>query len=246
MFKHANFDFEYISHKFFNKQFTGSTHRYTINSKSNIDEVLKNRKVIEEDLNVKSLKIVKQIHSNIVCTVENPMQDTNEIEADALVSNISNIALGVNTADCVPVLFADNINKVIGIAHAGWKGALKNILQNTVESMEKLGAKKTNIQALIGPCIHKESYEVGQDLYDEFVKADQANKKYFDDLNISNKYLFSLKDYVKDKLKALSLNNIYDKEHNTFAMPSLYSSYRRSSLGGEVYQGSLLSTIYMK
>ncbi|MDF2965945.1 MAG: yfiH [Rickettsiaceae bacterium] len=192
------------------------------------------------------MKIVKQIHSNIVCTIDDASFDSSEVEADALVTRLTNVALGVNTADCVPVLFADNVNKVIGIAHAGWKGALNNILQNTVKAMQAIGADISSLSALIGPCIHKESYEVGDDLYNKFLDQNQENKKYFEALYMPNKYLFDLRAYVRDKLAESSIEAVLDMHHNTFAMPSLYSSYRRSSLGSQSYQGSLLSTIILR
>jgi polyphenol oxidase len=246
MFRHPDFNFENISHKFFNKQFIKSTHLYIIKPEYNIEEILKNRKLVEEDLNAKSLKIVKQIHSNIVYNLEDGSVETDNIEADAIVTSLKNIAIAVNTADCVPVLFADPVSKVIGAAHAGWKGALSNILKNTIKAMIAKGAKLENIQALIGPCIHKESYEVSQDLYEHFLNENAANQKYFEALYMPNKYLFDLRSYVRDKLEQEKLQAVFDINQNTLAMPSFYSSYRRSSLGGEQYKGSLLSTIVIK
>jgi YfiH family protein len=243
MFQHQNFVFKRISHKFFNKQFLKSSHIYTFKPENNIEEVLRNHKHIIEELKVKSLKIVKQIHSNIVYTLSEENVKTHEIEADAIVTNKSNIALGILTADCVPILFADEKNSVIGIAHAGWKGAINNIIKNTIDAMVAIGANIHQIQALIGPCIHQESYEVGQEFYLNFISDNARNEAYFQVLSDRTKYLFDLKSFVRDNLSHVGVKTIYDIAHNTFAMPSLYTSYRRSTLTGEPYKGSLLSTI---
>ncbi len=199
-----------------------------------------------EDLGASSLKMVRQIHSNLVYTVDNIDADLNNIEADALVTDLPGVALAVIAADCVPILFVDSKNKVIGVAHAGWSGALSGVIENTVKAMQNLGSKTESVQALIGPCIHQESYEVSQEFYDRFIEENIKNKEYFLPLSLEGKYLFDLVAYVKNRLNRSRVGVIYDMDHNTFARPSLYSSNRRSTLCGQSYQGSLLSTIMIK
>ena len=114
------------------------------------------------------LKSAKQVHSNKVLTINNLGQKTNEIEADALVTNQPNIILGILTADCAPVLAFDPINNIIAAIHIGWKGAIKNILSNTIDTFIAMNANTQNIKLAIGPCIGPMSYEVKNDFYEKY------------------------------------------------------------------------------
>src|SRR6478672_8327903 len=119
-----------------------------------------------------------QIHSPVV-VAETPWPASERPRADALVTRVPGLAIGVSTADCGPVLLADAEARVIGAAHAGWKGALSGVLENTVAAMERLGARRDRIVAVLGPSIGPESYEVGPEFVERFSAADSTNTRYF-------------------------------------------------------------------
>lgn len=177
----------------------------------------KDEKVIDEGLTT-----LKQIHSNKVVIVDKAGKDI--AEADAMVTKVKGIGLGIKTADCVPVLFADEENGVIGAAHAGYKGAFGGVLENTILKMIELGAFKENIKAMIGPCIHQKSYEVDAEFYRKVLVMDEENKVYFIPSKNDNHYMFDLKKYVFDRLKGCKISDVnidtYENED--------YNSYRRN------------------
>ncbi len=185
-----------------------------------------------------------QIHSNTVVTVERPWAANHQIKADAMVTRTPGIALGILTADCAPVLFADRDKPIVGAAHAGWKGALGGIMQNTVKAMCALGA--SNIVACIGPCITKNSYEVGQDFFDTFENADRANVNFFMKNANKEKYLFDLHGYIISQMKKLDLQAIETIRSDTYAEAETFFSYRRACHRGESDYGRQLSAICIK
>ena len=145
--------------------------------------------------------------------------------ADAIVTKMSGIAIGVLTADCVPIIIYDIKNKIIGCIHAGWKGAFSGIIKNTLKKIKKLNSKN-NIYASVGPCIGKKSYEVDNKFYKKFVSKFRKNKIYFTKKNKTKKF-FNLRKFVTDKL--LEFNVKVDQvNRDTFAEKSNFFSYRRS------------------
>ncbi len=120
-----------------------------------------------------------QIHSAKVVTVDTAWDDDNRPEADAMVTNKAGILLGVLGADCAPILFADDQAGVIGVAHAGWRGALAGVTDATLDAMEKLGANRLHIVACIGPCIAQKSYEVDSAFMQQFLDTDEENERFF-------------------------------------------------------------------
>ena len=120
-----------------------------------------------------------QIHSPNVIVAAEPWTRENTPRADAIVTRVPGLAVGVGTADCGPVLFADSEAGVVGAAHAGWKGALTGVLEATIAAMEKLGAARARISAAIGPLIRQPNYEVGAEFVDRFTAADAANARFF-------------------------------------------------------------------
>ena len=174
--------------------------------------------------NTKQLYLAKQIHSNHVITLHQPLP-SETIEGDAIVTNLAGINLAIQTADCVPVLLIDINECIIGAIHAGWKSAKSGIIENTLIKMSDLGAKKQNIIAAIGPCIHQESYEVSEDFTNNFINDDINNKIFFIRLNSS--YMFDLPGYVKKKLQDVQI--IYDCNVNTYTNQKDFASYRRTT-----------------
>jgi YfiH family protein len=186
-----------------------------------------------------------QVHSPTVVTVTNPWPCEKAPQADAIVTGEAAIALGILTADCVPVLLADSEARVIGAAHAGWRGAISGVLENTLEAMETLGAKRKRVQAALGPCIWQRSYEVGPEFPAPFIAEDLENEKYFIPSQKGGHYQFDLPKYVVNKLKALGVSSIESSPADTFSDPELFFSHRYSTLRGEKRAGSLVSAIVL-
>lgn len=164
-------------------------------------------------------------------------------KADAMVTNQPGIALGILTADCAPVLFADPDAGVIGAAHAGWRGALDGVLEATVARMTEIGAKPSRTVAAIGPCIGRGSYEVGPEFRARFIEADATNGAFFNPSARAGHHYFDLGGFVARRLAGLGLADIFDAQSDTCADPERFFSYRRSVLKGESDYGRLLSAI---
>ncbi len=190
-----------------------------------------------------ALRTVYQIHSTEVLVLENKQELTPRPKADAMVTNVPGLALGILTADCVPVLFADMENSVIGAAHSGWKGALGNISARVVEEMAKLGARKQNIKVAIGPAIAQKSYEVGPEFPAPFLTHNPTAKKFFIPSENPERHMFDLTGFVRAELEELEIGDIDLIENDTCTEEDLFFSYRRMVKKGEADYGRQLSAI---
>ncbi len=188
------------------------------------------------------LNTAYQVHSAKVLLVERPLDQSNRPEVDGLVTKTRGINLGVLTADCGPVLFADPEAGIVGAAHAGWKGALGGVLQETVRVMEQQGARRENIIAAIGPCIGQDSYEVGTDFPTPFIEQDPANARFFA-ANACRKFQFDLAGYCASRLAQLGLGAVLVTGHDTCALEDDFFSYRRKTKRGEPDYGRQVSVI---
>jgi polyphenol oxidase len=184
------------------------------------------------------ISILKQVHGNRVVEVQDVPDLGEEHEADAQVTNKKGILLAIQTADCVPLLFIDQENEVIGAAHAGWKGALAGIAAETLKKMQDLGAKSESVEVVIGPCIQQESYEVGAEFLEEFLLKDKDSQKFFIPGKKKEKYMFDLPGHVKGSLCGMGLKGIFDTELNTFLMKEKFFSHRRKK-----HEGSVMSVV---
>lgn len=196
-----------------------------------------------EALRVTAIAKPYQVHGTHVVIATQGFMRENAPQADAVVTNTPGIAIGVTTADCLPILFADEKHRVIAAAHAGWKGAIAGIMENTVEIMCSLGATRECIIASVGPGITQKSYEVGNEFYDRFLAQTPENKIYFLKTTRANHYLFDLQSYARDRLKAAGISQINLLAHDTCFEENDFFSYRRSCLRGEPSYGCQLSAI---
>jgi YfiH family protein len=190
-----------------------------------------------------ALVTVHQIHSADVVTVETPWPRERNPKADALVTRQAGVCLGVLTADCVPVLFADPAAGVIGAAHAGWKGALGGVLAATVEAMCRLGAEVGRVRAAIGPAIQQASYEVGPEFPGRFAERDAANLRFFQRSARAGHFMFDLPGFVEHSLTVLGLETVGNVRLDTCADEQRFFSYRRATLRSEPDYGRMLSAI---
>lgn len=184
-----------------------------------------------------------QVHSNFVVTADDKSASKIAEPADALVTRHENIALAIYTADCAPILFFDPVKRIIGAAHAGWKGARDGIAENTLRVMHSLGSTIGDIRAAIGPCIHQNSYEVRQDFYDSLAKSHSGAEAFFKKTHKEGQYHFNLPGYVMHRLAKYGVNYINHSPHDTYAEESLFDSYRRSTQKGEKHCGRMVSII---
>lgn len=216
----------------------------------NVDEqntVNSNRDAVATHLSVKPECLLScyQIHSPDVVTVTHPWSVEGRPRADAMVTNVPGVALGILTADCVPLLFVDRGQGVIGAAHAGWRGAVGCVIENTLKAMEKLGAKRKYIHAAIGPCIWQNSYEVSEEFALPFISENYLNKKFFCPSPRQGHLMFNLPEYVESKLRGLDVASVQASPADTAADPARFYSYRRSILRQEPRGGSLISVIVL-
>ena len=202
--------------------------------------VAANRAAIARHLGAKALLGLHQVHGAAVATVTSPWQPGEGPRADALVTAIPGLALGIVTADCTPVLLHDSHAAVAGAVHAGWRGALAGVLEATVAAMEALGARRDRIAAAIGPCIRQPSYEVGPDLRDAVLAHDPAASRFFADGKPSH-WQFDLAGYCASRLPGLAAVDTIDAD--TLPDADRFFSHRRRTLAGGHPIGHQISAI---
>lgn len=167
---------------------------------------------------------LRQVHGAEVVYVDKPSQY--QLEADGVVTDKYGIVLGIATADCIPVLMADFKNGVIGAAHAGWRSALKGVIENTLQVMIEHGAKLENIALATGPCLQQKDFEVKDDMRDMFIEQSAQNSVFFTPIE-DGKYLCDLEQYVKHRAELFGVKNITVSGINTYDDDKHYFSYRR-------------------
>ena len=199
------------------------------------DNVTENRKRMAAKLGVSADRLLSlyQIHSPEVIVAEKPWTRENRPRADGVVTRTPSLAIGVSTADCGPLLFADNQAGVIGAAHAGWRGAFTGVIEATVAAMEQLGAERSHITAALGPTISQPNYEVGPEFVERFVSADVANALFFKTSERTGHALFNLNGYITARIQRAGIVNYEDLGLCTYADPERFYSFRRSTHRGE-------------
>jgi polyphenol oxidase len=192
-------------------------------------DVRENRRRMAEQMGVspEHLLNVHQVHSPDAVVATGPWQSPSRPKADAIVTRAEGLAIGVTTADCGPVLLVDPNARVIGAAHAGWKGALTGILESTIEAMEKLGAERSDTVAAIGPLIRQPSYEVGSEFVVRFIEADADNAMFFLPAARDGHSMFDLAGFIRMRLENAGILMIDDLDIDTYSDERFYS-YRRS------------------
>ncbi len=192
-------------------------------------QVAENRRRMAERMGVTADRLINahQIHSPDAVAVTGPWQGGARPKADAIVTASENLAIGITTADCGPILLADPNARVIGAAHAGWKGALTGILEATVEAMERLGAERSGTVAAIGPLIRQQSYEVGGEFVERFLDADANNAMFFIPSARAGHAMFDLAGFIRLRLENAGILLIDDLGIDTYSDERCFS-YRRS------------------
>jgi YfiH family protein len=239
-----------IRHGFFTRQGGVSGGLYAslnggVGSKDNIEHVRENRARMAAAVGVTPDRFVTayQIHSPHVVLVETPWTAETRPRADAIVTRMRALAIGISTADCGPVLLADPKARVIGAAHAGWRGALTGVVEATIEAMEQLGARRGEIRAALGPMIRQQNYEVGSDLIERFGTEDPASSRFFAPATREGHAMFDLPGYIGSRLTRAGIRYVEDLGHCTYADPERFFSFRRTTHRGEADYGRHVNAI---
>jgi len=214
------------------------------------DAVAENRDRCRRDLGpAETLVTVHQVHSPNVVTVTAAWTPETAPQADAMVTDRPGLALGILTADCAPILFADAEAGVIGAAHAGWKGALGGVTDATIAAMRALGAVPERIAAAVGPCIGPDGYEVGPEFRDRFLAEDPDSARFFRTPARTNgttpRPHFDLPGYVAQRLRRAGLRDVTVTGLDTLAREDQFFSYRRTTLRKEADYGRQISAILL-
>ena len=251
MIKAPTLDLGGICHGFLTREGVVSTGIYaSLNCGPGSDDVpvnvTENRRRAVDMVGLGQVPLVtcSQIHSADVVRVRAPWDQSGAPKADALVTDQPGLALGVLTADCAPVLFADAASGVVGAAHAGWKGAVGGVIEATLAAMVELGAKPNAIHAAVGPCISQASYEVGADLRDVVLGASAwAEDSFVVSPETPGHFHFDLPGYVAGRLARLHLDRVEILGFDTYSQPEHFFSYRRTTHDGGGDYGRALSVI---
>ncbi|WP_305987318.1 peptidoglycan editing factor PgeF [Roseibium sp. MMSF_3544] len=242
-----------IRHGFFTRQGGVSGGLYEslnigLGSDDDRDSVLENRNRVAGELGVTAERLMSpyQIHSPDVIVIDEPWADDADRKADALVTGTPGLAIGVSTADCGPVLFADPDAGVIGAAHSGWKGAISGVLENTVMAMETLGANRQSMIAVLGPTISQASYEVGPEFQIRFVEEGPENRAYFAPSHRQDHFMFNLPAYITGRLSGIGLGHVVDMSLCTYTDEDRFYSYRRTTHRKEPDYGRQISAISLE
>jgi YfiH family protein len=217
-----------------------------LGSGDDLELVKKNRAVVAQRLGVADDCLISayQVHGNDVAVIDGPVAERPKV--DGLVSNTPGVALSILTADCGPILFADATGRVVGACHAGWKGALSGVFRDTVKAMEKLGAERERVVAVLGPTISQGNYEVGPTFPRPFLEGDKARSKYFIPSLKKDHYMFDLQQFLVDEMVSFGIGKVASLGLCTYTDEDWFYSYRRATHRGEADYGRLMSAIALK
>ena len=210
------------------------------------ENVMKNLELVAKKITCskESLITLNQRRTNQVIHFDSASAVKDKLTGDAIISEVKNIGIGILTADCAPIFFYDHKKKIIGCAHAGWKGALNGIIRNTVKKFKELNSNNNDLIAVIGPCINKDNYKVQIDFFKKFVDQDKINENFFQKIS-DGQYNFDLRSFINKELANLNIKKIENIEMDTFSQRELFYSYRRSRLNREQDYGRCISVILM-
>jgi len=239
-----------IRHAFFTREGGVSDGLYAslnggVGSNDQPDKVAENRARMAAALSVEPDHLITayQVHSPDVVVAEKPWTPHERPRADGIVTRVPGLAIGISTADCGPVLFADSEARIIGAAHAGWRGALTGVLEATIAAMEKLGARRARIVAAAGPMIRQPSYEVGPDMMERFLSEDRGNARFFQPAARAGHAQFDLPGYIVARLARAGVSEVEDLGSCTYADPARFFSYRRATHRAEADYGRHINAI---
>ena len=250
MYKSAKLSkYKNITHSFFNKTGGVSSGIYKslncgLGSKDKKNKVLSNLMIVKKKIGCKNknLILLNQIHSNKIYYIKSKLKK--KLIGDACLTKTRGLAIGILTADCAPILAYDKKNKIIGAAHAGWKGALNNIVLNLAKILIKKGSEKKNLIFVIGPCISQDNYEVKNDFVKKFLNKDKLNLRFFK--KKKKKIYFDLSRYIQNQLIKFGINQVDVIKKDTFVKNNNFFSARYATKKKQTDYGRNISIIMIK
>ena len=237
-----------VAHGFFTRHGGVSLGGYAslncgLGSKDDPLVVRENRARVSSFLAARDVLTAHQVHSATAVIAERAWSMEQRPRADAIVTATRGLAVGVLTADCAPVLFADREAGVVAAAHAGWRGALGGVIESAVAAMEDLGARRQRVRAAVGPCIGQPAYEVGPEFEQEFLRQDSVNARFFSRQAPDSRPHFSLAAYAEHRLLQAGIGDVLSLAPCTYAHADDFFSYRRSRAQKEADYGRQISAI---
>ena len=215
---------------------------YSSDDKKN--NVKKNIKIAEKKINLekRTLKIINQIHSNKVILInKNNLHKMHQ--GDGIITKDKSISIAVLTADCCPIFIFDDDATFISCLHAGWKGCYLNIVDKAFQKIRKIQPNRNKINALIGPCLHKNNFNVDEKFRLKFVKKNNKYQKYFHVSRQKGKFLFNMRNLIKSQIRENKVKNIENIDLDTYSNPNLFFSHRKSTHNGNNLTGRMINII---
>ena len=241
-----------IAHAFFSRKGGVSSGLYaSLNcgpgSRDERAHVIENRARAASALGTHETRLVTlyQVHGSVSVRVEQPWEIGDAPRADAAVTNLAGIALGILTADCAPILLADTEARVVAAVHAGWKGALAGIIESALATMEQLGARRERVASAIGPCISRQAYEVGEDMRLKMLEDEPPSEIFFEPADRCRHWRFDLAGFAEDRLVRGGVRDVSCLGLCTYDGEAAFYSYRRATHRGENDYGRQLSAILL-
>jgi YfiH family protein len=242
-----------IRHAFFTREGGVSGGVYaSLNSGIGSDDapanVIENRSRMAAALGVSPAHLITayQVHSPAVVVADRPWSQAQRPRADAIVTRVPGLAIGISTADCGPVLIADAQARVVGAAHAGWRGAVAGVLEAAIAAMERIGADRSRMVATLGPTISQPNYEVGPELIAQFVADDAANERFFAPAERAGHARFDLPGYIVARLQRAAVGTVDSLGRCTYSEADRFYSYRRCTHRREPDYGRHINAIVLE
>lgn len=232
-----------VFYAFIDKTHKFSTHVYKADDDTSVNEVETNIRNVEKFLDVDKLFLINQVHGDEVYILDQDTITDFIPIADGVITKRTNVALAIQTADCVPVLISDATGGCIAALHCGWKSAISDMIGKTVNILSQMSSNRL-YKAIVGPCIMQESYEVDNIFFQTFVDNNANNSQFF--RQHGAKYMFDLPSYVITKLNQNGIDNIHFVGENTYTHDEKYFSYRRNTHQHIVDRKRILSVIVIK
>ena len=240
---------EKIIYGFFSKKGGCSKKNYqslncNLSSDDNKGFVKKNIEIAKNNLNIKNhnLKFIKQVHSTKIVILEEKNYNLS-IEADGIITKDKKISLAILTADCAPIFIYDKKNSLICALHAGWKGCLDDIITNAIKEINKINTYKSNLFAIVGPCLNRKNFEVDQEFKNNFILKNKNYEYFFSKLISSEKYLFDMRGLINFQLKENLVHDISNINIDTYTNKNQFFSHRRSFQEKKLPTGRMINII---
>lgn len=242
-----------IQHAFFSREGGASTGlldslNFSLSKGDSLEAIAYNRAQVAQYYGDASRlpQYANQVHGRDVLVIDEPFDFFSPPKVDGLITKTPNLVIGVQTADCIPLLLYEARAQIIGAIHVGWKGAYLDIIEEALCQIQKLGGEVQSVQAAIGPCIHQPNYEVDQSFHDKFLNKHAVAEQFFKPSTRTAHYLFDLPSYATWQLQGQNIASVDTLHIDTYDSPDRFYSCRRAFHKSEATYGCTLATIMLK